>query len=95
MPRNGEILAERLRNSEFVALEDVGHLVAVEKPLETADRIRRFARIPLALRRPARNQSTMGLRRLDDDVTSERRYICRNKCRYGRLTGSTSSRPFK
>lgn len=42
--RNGEILAERLTNAELIALEGVGHLVAVEKPLETADRIRRFAR---------------------------------------------------
>jgi 3-oxoadipate enol-lactonase len=40
---NGLILAGRLPNSEFVALENVGHLPAVEKPLETADRIRRFA----------------------------------------------------
>jgi 3-oxoadipate enol-lactonase len=40
---NGRILAERLVDSEFVALEGVGHLPAVEKPLETADLIRRFA----------------------------------------------------
>ena len=40
---NGQILAGRLTNSEFVALEGVGHLPAVEKPLETADLIRRFA----------------------------------------------------
>jgi pimeloyl-ACP methyl ester carboxylesterase len=40
---NGRILAGRLTNSEFVALEGVGHLPAVEKPLETADLIRRFA----------------------------------------------------
>lgn len=42
--QNGAILAERLANSEFVAVEGAGHLVAVEKPMETADRIRRFAR---------------------------------------------------
>jgi pimeloyl-ACP methyl ester carboxylesterase len=42
--KNGEILAGRLTNSELIALEGVGHLLAVEKPLETADRIRRFAR---------------------------------------------------
>jgi pimeloyl-ACP methyl ester carboxylesterase len=42
--KNGEILAERLTNSELIALEGIGHLIAVEKPLETADRIRRFAR---------------------------------------------------
>jgi pimeloyl-ACP methyl ester carboxylesterase len=42
--RNGAILAERLTNAQLIALEGVGHLVAVEKPLETADRIRRFAR---------------------------------------------------
>lgn len=41
---NGQILAERLTNSKLIALEGVGHLLAVEKPLETADRIRRFAR---------------------------------------------------
>jgi 3-oxoadipate enol-lactonase len=40
---NGRILAGRLANSEFIALEGVGHLPAVEKPLETADLIRRFA----------------------------------------------------
>jgi 3-oxoadipate enol-lactonase len=39
---NGEILAERLPGSELVALQDVGHLPAVERPLETADLIRRF-----------------------------------------------------
>jgi pimeloyl-ACP methyl ester carboxylesterase len=41
---NGQILAGRLTNSEFIALESVGHLPAVEKPLEIADRIRRFVR---------------------------------------------------
>ena len=41
---NGRILAGRLKNSEFIALEGVGHLPAVEQPLETADRIRRFVR---------------------------------------------------
>ena len=41
---NGEILAARLPNSEFVPLEGVGHLPAVEAPLDTADRIRRFTR---------------------------------------------------
>lgn len=45
---NGQILAGRLRNSEFIALEGVGHLPAVEEPMETADRIRRFARKRLA-----------------------------------------------
>jgi pimeloyl-ACP methyl ester carboxylesterase len=40
---NGQILAGRLGNSEFVALERVGHLPAVEKPLQTANLIRRFA----------------------------------------------------
>ena len=42
---NGRILAGQLTHSEFVAMEGVGHLPAVEKPLETADRIRRFARL--------------------------------------------------
>lgn len=41
---NGQILAGRLTNSELIALEGVGHLPAVEKPLETANRIRHFAR---------------------------------------------------
>src|SRR5690606_118313 len=41
---NGKVLAERLSNSEFVPLEGVGHLPAVERPLETAYHIRRFAR---------------------------------------------------
>jgi pimeloyl-ACP methyl ester carboxylesterase len=40
---NGEVLAGRLINSELIALEGVGHLPAVEKPLETAELIRRFA----------------------------------------------------
>lgn len=41
---NGRILAERLAHAEYVELEEVGHLPAVERPLEVADRIRRFAR---------------------------------------------------
>jgi pimeloyl-ACP methyl ester carboxylesterase len=40
---NGRILSGRLVDSQFVAMEGVGHLPAVEKPLETADLIRRFA----------------------------------------------------
>jgi pimeloyl-ACP methyl ester carboxylesterase len=40
---NGEILARRLSDAKMVALEGVGHLPAVEKPLEVADIIRRFA----------------------------------------------------
>lgn len=48
---NGRILASRLKNSEFVTLENVGHLPAVEKPLEIADRIRSFARKSLAMPR--------------------------------------------
>jgi len=39
---NGQILARKLTNSEFVALDGVGHLPAVEKPLEIADLIRNF-----------------------------------------------------
>ena len=41
--RNGEILAGRIPNSEYVELKDVGHLPAVERPLEVADRVLRFA----------------------------------------------------
>jgi pimeloyl-ACP methyl ester carboxylesterase len=41
---NGQILAERLTDCEFVALQGVGHLPAVEKPIETATAIRRFVR---------------------------------------------------
>ena len=41
---NGQLLAGRLENSEFVALEGVGHLPAVERPLEAADLILQFAR---------------------------------------------------
>lgn len=40
---NGRILAGRLTDSEFVVLEGVGHLPAVEKPVDVADRIRGFA----------------------------------------------------
>lgn len=40
---NGEVLAERIPHSEYVELADVGHLPAVEKPLEVADRVLRFA----------------------------------------------------
>lgn len=44
---NGQILAGRLANSEFIALDGVGHLPAVEIPFETADRIRRFAQMSI------------------------------------------------
>ena len=40
---NGKILAGRIPNAEFVSLEGVGHLPAVEEPLEVAGRIRSFA----------------------------------------------------
>ncbi len=40
---NGQILAERIPDSEFVELEGVGHLPGVEQPLETAERILGFA----------------------------------------------------
>jgi len=39
---NGRILSERLKCSELVSLENVGHLPAVERPMEVADLIRRF-----------------------------------------------------
>lgn len=39
---NGKILAARFSQSEFVALEGVGHLPAVERPMETAARITAF-----------------------------------------------------
>ncbi|MEJ2088314.1 MAG: alpha/beta hydrolase [Gammaproteobacteria bacterium] len=39
---NGELLADRIRNSELLRLEGVGHLPATERPFEVADRIRRF-----------------------------------------------------
>ena len=39
---NGRILAGRLAHSELVEMAGVGHLPAVEKPLETAELIRRF-----------------------------------------------------
>ena len=41
--RNGEILATRIPDSEYIELKDVGHLPAVERPLEVADRVLRFA----------------------------------------------------
>lgn len=41
---NGQILARRLNDAAFVALEDAGHLPAVERPFEIADHILRFAR---------------------------------------------------
>lgn len=40
---NGKILARRISHSEFVPLEGVGHLPAVEQPLDVAARIRNFA----------------------------------------------------
>lgn len=39
---NGEVLADRIRNSEFLRLERVGHLPATECPLDMADKINRF-----------------------------------------------------
>ena len=39
---NGRILAQQIPNALFTELEGVGHLPAVEQPLETAERIRRF-----------------------------------------------------
>ncbi|MCZ6868353.1 MAG: alpha/beta hydrolase [Gammaproteobacteria bacterium] len=41
--KNGEILAGRIRNAEYVTLEGVGHLPAVEQPMEVAKRILKFA----------------------------------------------------
>ena len=41
--KNGEILASRIPNSEYIELKDVGHLPAVERPLEVADCVLRFA----------------------------------------------------
>jgi pimeloyl-ACP methyl ester carboxylesterase len=41
--RNGEVLASRIPNSEYIELKDVGHLPAVERPLEVADCVLRFA----------------------------------------------------
>lgn len=40
--KNGEILAERISGSEFVAMEGLGHLPAVEAPLEVAGLILDF-----------------------------------------------------
>ena len=40
---NGEILAGRIPNAEYLSLDGVGHLPAVEKPLETAHDIVSFA----------------------------------------------------
>lgn len=42
-PRNGEVLACRIPGSEYIELRDVGHLPAVERSLEVADRVLRFA----------------------------------------------------
>lgn len=42
--KNGEILATRIPNSEYIELQDVGHLPAVERPLEIAHYVLRFAR---------------------------------------------------
>lgn len=41
--RNGEVLASRIPKSEYVGLKGVGHLPAVERPMEVADRVLRFA----------------------------------------------------
>lgn len=42
--RNGEILASRISGSEYVELQGVGHLPAVEKPFEIAKKIGHFSR---------------------------------------------------
>lgn len=42
--RNGRILATRIPKSEYVELDGVGHLPAVERPFEVAGRILSFAR---------------------------------------------------
>lgn len=41
--KNGDILASRMPDSEYIEMKDVGHLPAVEKPLEVADCVLRFA----------------------------------------------------
>ena len=41
--KNGEILATCIPHSEYIELKDVGHLPAVERPLEVADCVLRFA----------------------------------------------------
>ena len=48
---NGRILAGQLAESEFVEMGGIGHLPAVERPLETAELIRRFASIRYAAAR--------------------------------------------
>ena len=40
---NGEILAGRIPDSEYVELKDVGHLPATERPQEIAELVLRFA----------------------------------------------------
>ena len=41
--QNGQILAAQIPDSEYIELEDVGHLPAVERPIEVADYILSFA----------------------------------------------------